>query len=83
MVKMIRIDYGLHLSGVYEDTNSYIDDNNRFISDMFNEFKYLGYINTNKNETDYSIKEKFDTLIRQDIWEVVKVDNNRINGAYT
>ena len=80
---MIRIDYGLHLSGVYEDTNSYIDDNNRFISDMFNEFKYLGYINTNKNETDYSIKEKFDTLIRQDIWEVVKVDNNRINGAYT
>ena len=80
---MIRIDYGLHLSGVYEDTNSYIDDNNRFISDMFNEFKYLGYINTNKNETDYSIKEKFDTLISQDIWEVVKVDNNRINGACT
>ena len=73
---MIRIDYGLHLSGVYKDTNSYIDDNNEFISDMFNEFKYLGYINTNKNETDYSIKEKFDTLISQGIWEIVKVDNN-------
>ena len=80
---MIRIDYGLHLSGIYEDTNSYIDDNNEFISDMFNEFKYLGYINTNKNETDYSIKEKFNTLIRQDILNVVKVDNKRINGACT
>ena len=73
---MIRIDYGLHLSGIYEDTNSYIVDNNIFISDMFHELKYFGDINTNKNETDYSIKEKFDTLISQGIWEIVKVDNN-------
>ena len=76
---MIRINHGLHLGDIYEDVNSYIDDNSSFISGMFQDLMFDEEIITYKHESDYSIKEKFDTLIEQNIWEVVEVENKR-NG---
>lgn len=71
---MIKINFGLHCGDTFKDKHAFIENNPSFVCMHFEELVYENEIKINKPIGNYSLIEMLNTIIDNNIWEVIEVE---------